>query len=300
MPIDYPKLFQIVDKITTLPVIKKGDRWYGKCYIDGKPAQRWDKIVIELKPKNIRVLEQGGDIMSLACWMVRYGGCRNYPEAYQRLRNEDKAYICQQNWTYEDKPVRFVTEDTFNIYQTGLWHDTLYLWLCEIFKKEDVDNTYTKYKISSNYNHSTCFWYINQEGAICHDKNIKYLDNGHRDKERGAWRRFKTQQGYSSRCYFGEHLEALKQHKKVYLLESEKSSLIMSIKFPQHLFLATGGKNNLRDVRKDWKLLPDYDAYEYWSSRYPIQCVKWWESFLDYEVGKTDDIVDYYLKKIEK
>ena len=53
----------------------------------------------------------------------------------------------------------------------------------------------------------------------------------------------------------------------------------MALKFPQHLFLATGGKNNLRDIGKDWKLTKDYDAYEYWSSRYPIQCVKWWESF---------------------
>ena len=70
----------------------------------------------------------------------------------------------------------------------------------------------------------------------------------------------------------------------------------MALKFPSTSFFSHGGKNNLRDIGKDWKLIPDYDAYEYWSSHYPIQCVKWWESFL-YEVGKTDDIVDYYLVK---
>ena len=294
--INYPKLFQIIDKITTLPLIRKGDRWFGSCYIDGRPSRRFDKVVVTLLPNNIRILENGGDMMSIAQWLVSYGGCNSFPEAYQKLRNEESGFVTQENWVYVEKPNKYVTEEAFLKHQKNEYNDTLFLWLCSLFGKDNVENVYSKYKVSSNYNSSTCFWYIDKEGQICHDKNIKYLDNGHRDKERGAWRRFKNQYGYFSRCYFGEHLIKGKDYKKVYLLESEKSALIMALKFPQHLFLATGGKNSLREVDEDWKLLPDYDAFEYWSSRYPNQSVRWWESFLDYEVGKTDDIVDYYLK----
>ena len=89
MPIDYPKLFNIVDTITTLPITRKGKNWYGKCYIDGKPADRFDKIVITLLPKNIRILENGGEVMSIAKWLVSYGGCSSYPEAYKKYQTSD-------------------------------------------------------------------------------------------------------------------------------------------------------------------------------------------------------------------
>ena len=296
MPIDYPKLFNIVDKITTLPIIRKGNNWYGKCYINGKPAHRFDKTVITLLPKNIRILENGGEVMSIAKWLVSYGGCKNYSEAYKKLRNEESGVINTTFVIEEEKPIRYISQEILN--QASTQTDNLFIFLSELFN--NVKEAYQKYNITSINEHTTCFWYINKEGNICHENCITYLSNGHRDKNLRAFRRFKISNGYRGKCYFGEHLLKEKNYKKVYLLEGEKSALIMSLMFPKHLFLATGGMNNLREVEKDWILLPDHDAYNYWHSRYPKQVVKWWESFPDYEVGEKDDIVDYYLKKIEK
>ena len=82
--------------------------------IDGKPADRYDKIVITLLPKNIRILENGGEMMSIAQWLVSYGGCKNYPEAYNKLRNEESGVI---NTTYvieEEKPIKYISQEILN------------------------------------------------------------------------------------------------------------------------------------------------------------------------------------------
>ena len=111
MRIDYPKLFNIVDKITTLPIIRKGNNWYGKCYINGKPAHRFDKTVITLLPKNIRILENGGEVMSIAQWLVSYGGCSSYSEAYKKLRNEESGVINTTFVIEEEKPIRYISQE---------------------------------------------------------------------------------------------------------------------------------------------------------------------------------------------
>ena len=49
-----------------------------------------------------------------------------------------------------------------------------------------------------------------------------------------------------SQCLFGEHLLGLRPNDTVCLVESEKSAIIGSAVIPDYIWLATGGKGNLK------------------------------------------------------
>lgn len=53
-------------------------------------------------------------------------------------------------------------------------------------------------------------------------------------------------------CFFGEHLLTLEPGKPVMVVESEKTALIASAFYPDHVVLATGGINGLQNL--DWSL----------------------------------------------
>ena len=52
-----------------------------------------------------------------------------------------------------------------------------------------------------------------------------------------------------SQCLFGEHLLKTHPDKVVVLVESEKSAVIGSAIFPDYVWLATGGKSQMREER---------------------------------------------------
>ena len=59
------------------------------------------------------------------------------------------------------------------------------------------------------------------------------------------------------------------------VVESEKSALVLTLAFPEKLFIATGGKNNLKGVDDRMLLYPDMDAIEYWSSIKGARICEW-------------------------
>jgi hypothetical protein len=71
-------------------------------------------------------------------------------------------------------------------------------------------------------------------------------------------------------CYFGEHLLSLETLKPIAVCEAEKTAVIASICFPEFLWLATGGKQNLnvenltRLGNRKIILYPDADGFEKW------------------------------------
>jgi hypothetical protein len=74
-------------------------------------------------------------------------------------------------------------------------------------------------------------------------KSVQYLPNGKRDKTKFPYVPYRKADGFSQ-CLFGEHL--LKDYTGIVnLVESEKTAIIAAIKFPDHLWLATGGSNGL-------------------------------------------------------
>lgn len=71
-------------------------------------------------------------------------------------------------------------------------------------------------------------------------------------------------------CYFGEHLLPLETSKPVAVCEAEKTAVIASLCFPEFVWLACGGKQNLnveklrRLGNRKIILYPDADGFERW------------------------------------
>lgn len=76
-----------------------------------------------------------------------------------------------------------------------------------------------------------------------------------------------------SQCLFGEHLLKSNPDKVVVLVESEKSAVIGSAIFPGYVWLAAGGKSQMREEKlraltgRTVLLFPDADGYAEWKQR---------------------------------
>ena len=89
----------------------------------------------------------------------------------------------------------------------------------------------------------TAFLYQDIYQRYRYVKCVQYMPNGKRDKNSNPFAPYTSSQGYKA-CLYGEHL--LKDHKgSVCLVESEKTSIIASIQYPNQVWLATGGSNGL-------------------------------------------------------
>ncbi|MDD2288809.1 MAG: DUF6371 domain-containing protein, partial [Bacteroidales bacterium] len=76
-----------------------------------------------------------------------------------------------------------------------------------------------------------------------------------------------------TQCLFGLHLIRKYPEKPVFVVESEKTAVIMSILKPKYLWLATGGLS-LLSWEKIWairdrqiRLFPDLGCFEKWKSK---------------------------------
>lgn len=136
--------------------------------------------------------------------------------------------------------------------------------------------------MTANSRGGTVFWYLNTSGNICHDKICWYDDTGHRIKSLPMGRRYKVGDGYLENPMFGSHLTGEISG----ILESEKSCLYAACYYGG-VWLATGGKGNLRDPGKV-PLYPDRDAEEEWSRL--GDCVDWYSDWPD--CGDHSDLAD--------
>ena len=141
------------------------------------------------------------------------------------------------------------------------------------------------YKIGSTYKNETVYWQIDIEGKIRTGKIIPYdKDTGHRIHSQYPvdWvharlaRSYKRRYGESlpdfnlSQCLFGEHLLSRRPADPIGLVESEKTALLCALIWPEYVWLATGGMNNMSPGLlkvlngRTVVVIPDVDAYENW------------------------------------
>jgi hypothetical protein len=124
----------------------------------------------------------------------------------------------------------------------------------------------------------------------------------HRDREIAPGRMFKKSKGYNSYGLFGEHLIPTHGGGNVYVVESEKTALLGALYYGKGLWLACGGKNNLRacGVKDGWKILPDVDAFKTWKNAFGNACVEWWRGYDGMEIGEKWDIGDLIVERLIK
>lgn len=206
------------------------------------------------------------------------------PESWLRPMEEQK---------HELQLIPFEQVERFRTNETSLVH-----WLMKLYKgHEDLVLKYLDaYKIGGLQTGETVFWQIDAAGRCRSGKCISYGSDGHRIKTEGkevTWMHSLLKRDgvlpkdwELTQCLFGEHL--LTPGCKVHLVESEKTALICAIQYDDSsVWLATGGKNNLRGERMqvlkghEVIVVPDADAVAEWRERvtrmkslgYDILCV---------------------------
>ena len=142
-----------------------------------------------------------------------------------------------------------------------------------------------EYRLGATRDGAVIFWQIDKNGKVRTGKVMQYNpEDGHRIKaEQGAsinWihsilKKQKTlpEDWSLNQCLFGEHLLNLYPDKVVVLVESEKSAIIGSAIFPNYVWLATGGKSQMKEEKlrvlggRTILLFPDADGYTEWKQR---------------------------------
>ena len=301
--IDYGKIFECLPDITGLPFVRSRNRavWYGSFYLDGVRHERRDKtLAMRSFSGGIILIEQGGSPVQLFKWLRDYKGM-NDRAVFVMLESfngkEIKPYTPP-----ELPPMKYVYSDVLRekLRLIGAYPCNLFTFLCKHYPEEKVRAAFRLYYVTPFVRRdgivSTNFWYVNSESNIMHDKCMIYDENGKRNKEKPPTRKFKREYGYYGSCCFGSHLLGKCEGKKVFVVESEKTALLMYLEY-NVVCIATGGSNYLSEIRDNWVLMPDFDnAGMGWVDKYPVQSKQWWNDFqclVDY----GDDIGDIILKQ---
>jgi hypothetical protein len=166
----------------------------------------------------------------------------------------------------------------------------LFRWFCTLLPEDRVREAFDRYNVTTDGQGLAVFWAVDQNGRILHDKRMKFKEDGHRDKDFGGTRVYKTADGYSARCFFGSHL--IQDSGDILVVESERTALALYL-VTGKIAIATAGKNNLREKDERFLCYPDKDSFEEWENS-GNRCVRWfedWELPLDQQ-PRTADVLD--------
>jgi len=128
-----------------------------------------------------------------------------------------------------------------------------------------------------NYGPAAVFWMIDEKHQVHDAKLIAFHTNGHRvqgwgNSMRSICKNSKKgpQLENTDKCFFGLHLISRYPDKPVCIVESEKTALICACRYPNFVWLASGGCNGLTIEKlqplMDRKLIiyPDSGEYDKW------------------------------------
>lgn len=291
---DIYRTFENLPRIMGMELVRRGDRWEGGYYMNGERHQyRRDKLKVAKWNNDIWVHEEGGESQSITTWLQNYGGASDYWDAVRILRGGELPV--KFDGGFRPKKVergRTVPRDAYEgeaAYDLG--RCPLFCWMADLFGAERVREAWERYGVTTDAHGNAVFWSVDVSGGVLHDKRMRYKSDGHRDREYGAWRKYKTGDGYTGRSFFGAYV--WRNEEKVYLLESEKSALLFYLYYNKPA-MATGGKNALRDVDDRIILVPDMDARHEWDEHGNVW--EWWKNFDGVE--DHDDIGDAIVRRI--
>jgi hypothetical protein len=237
---------------------------------------------IHIVPKPV-IIEQNENSCFIAEWFLK-----NSKLSY--LNNECKIFEKDgiANVFIPKEQVNKVIPDYHSLelldklYCNDLNADNLTEFLKTKFTDEEVFKVKQDYLITATntpWNNSTVFWRIDNNETICGGKIMQYDKyTGKRIKEpnnKTTWiHKYHDKTSFKlSHCLFGLHLIVEDYSKIIAITESEKTAIIMSRFIPEYIWLATGGKGNLKlellqPVKKRIIVLfPDKSEYNDWLSK---------------------------------
>ena len=188
--------------------------------------------------------------------MDNYGRCdRESKCGFFYHPSKDGFQNCKNSGVM-DKPY-YEISPTFHkndLVELSMIYDNNFLkYLRFLFGDSTAKEVQKKYKIGTlpEFNNGTIFWQIDERKKVRAGKIIQYLETGKRTKNI-TWMHqiLKMKKEISDynlcQCLFGLHL--IKDDKKsiIALVESEKTACIMSVIFPDFLWLACGAKGEFK------------------------------------------------------
>lgn len=188
-------------------------------------------------------------------------------------------------------------------------------FLLTLFEQPKVDAAIERYFIGGDSMCRTIFPNIDTEGRCVGGAVIPYLANGHRDKSKGASnihaelrRKDKTLPTQADQVLFGSHLLRLYPTASVGVVESQKSAVILSVIYPNLIWLATAGMTNFNArllapiYDRNVIAYPDVNGVKVWTERakqLPFKNVRisdWWR----YAQDEKEDITDVVIRAIQE
>ncbi len=188
-------------------------------------------------------------------------------------------------------------------------------FLHTLFDSPKLDAAVERYCIGGDSHGRTIFPNLDQEGRCVGGAVIPYLANGHRDKSKGASnihaelrRKDKTLPTQADQVLFGSHLLRLYPSATVGVVESQKSAVILSLTYPNMVWLATAGLTNFNErllapiYDRNVVCYPDVNGVQEWTERakqLPFKNIRisdWWR----YAQDEKEDITDVVIRAIQQ
>lgn len=188
-------------------------------------------------------------------------------------------------------------------------------FLHTLFDSPKLDAAVERYCIGGDSHGRTIFPNLDQEGRCVGGAVIPYLANGHRDKSKGASnihaelrRKDKTLPTQADQVLFGSHLLRHYPTASVGVVESQKSAVILSIIYPQIVWVATAGMTNFNErllapiYDRNVVCYPDVNGVQEWTERakdLPFKNIRisdWWR----YAQDEKEDICDVVIRAVQE
>ena len=304
--------------------MKHGNTMQTRCRPDGSVSSRPDKTVLKFiddalfltyngasfKSAYVRGLlkkKYGDDWLKITCKL--YGITNDFsdtdttPQDYHKQTDSKPKPYC----IGDEADVDFVPQEIVSLTYDRTRPDVLRDYLCRTFGEAATLQAWEKYRVGDGFGGQTLFWCYDRQGRCRCGKRMCYHADGHRDKSDYAT----ISIGYELKqqgklpadlrlvpVLFGEHLLEQFPNLPVGLVESEKTAIICAIRFPEVIWLATGGAtqnlNRVVAILKGRKvtIFPDADAVSDWKNRFGLGKVR---GFTVNEICR-----DYYRKNGEK
>lgn len=177
----------------------------------------------------------------------------------------------------EQKPRLFLPDNVMEMYNTSYRESNFGRWMATKAPTTEVLELAAKmYHLTATRTQGVIFWYIDHRGRFCQGKMMWYNVNGHRNgivstiSSDLAKRQIMPKDAEMERCLFGAHLLKERPSAVVYLVESEKTAIVMSMLQPDYVWLATGGCSMLNSyvvrplVGRRVVIIPDSGCLQKW------------------------------------
>jgi len=164
-------------------------------------------------------------------------------------------------------------------------NSTFWQWMRTFVKEklslcdEDLKRIYEDYMIGATRESDVIFWQIDDRYRVRTGHIMQYGPDGHRLRYQNWFHSVLIKEGRLPcdfalyQCLFGQHQLRRYPSKKVAVVESEKTALVMAACYPDYLWLATCGSGGLSADKmaclkgREVTLFPDSGCYAKWCER---------------------------------